>query len=342
MHKKIDNFKDKKLFRYKDLTEINSVDIDKLRPKDSYEFLIENRNHNTDKLLVDNVIPQHLLHKVNCHNCGSDENSLVYKKDGFDIVSCEKCGLVYVSDILADDFYEDTYSSDKYADVVSKLGFDSHQYRKERFGSERITKINEYVNSITNPSFLDVGCSTGFVVQSAAEHEWKSKGIDLNAHAVKFGKDTYDLNLTSENFFELTEKFDCIGMYDVLEHVSNPRMFLEQAHNLLNSNGIIHIYVPNWNSASRYILGQDAHFIWPSHHLTYFTPHTLLDMVQNNGFKVIEMETEGLDFYDTHWMKQEGILEDKFDVSPRLLEILQFLANAGGHGKNLRCIAKKT
>jgi hypothetical protein len=53
------------------------------------------------------------------------------------------------------------------------------------------------------------------------------------------------------------------------------------------------------------------------------------------------METEGLDFYDTHWMKQEGILEDKFDVSPRLLEILQFLANAGGHGKNLRCIAKK-
>jgi 2-polyprenyl-3-methyl-5-hydroxy-6-metoxy-1,4-benzoquinol methylase len=333
--------KEKNLFSYKDLSEAKSVDIKKLRPKGSYKFLIENRNHNTDKLLENSVIPKHLLHKINCHNCGSSESSSIFKKDGFDIVACNKCGLVYVSEILTEDFYEETYSSEKYADVVSKLGFDSHKYRKERFGSERIDKINEYIDLITNPSFLDVGCSTGFVVQSADERGWKSKGIDLNSHAVKFGKNTYKLNLTSENFFELTENFDCIGMYDVLEHVSNPRMFLEQAHNLLNSNGIIHIYVPNWNSASRYILGQDAHFIWPSHHLTYFTPHTLLSMVQSNGFKVIEMETEGLDFYDTHWMKQEGILEDKFDVSPRLLEILQFLANAGGHGKNLRCIAKK-
>lgn len=331
----------KNLFSYKDFAEAKSVDITKLRPKGSYKYLIENRNHNTDKLLVNNVIPQHLLHKTDCHNCGSSESSHVFEKDGFNIVSCDKCGLVYVSDILADDFYMDTYSSEKYADVVSKLGFDSHEYRKERFGSERIKKISEHVNSLTNPSFLDVGCSTGFVVQSASEKGWKSKGIDLNSHAVKFGRNTYNLNLTSENFFELTENFDCIGMYDVLEHVSNPRMFLEQAHNLLNSNGIIHIYVPNWNSASRYILGRDAHFIWPSHHLTYFTPHTLLSMVQGNGFKVMEMETEGLDFYDTHWMKQESILEDKFDVSPRLLEILQFLANAGGHGKNLRCIAKK-
>ena len=68
---------------------------------------------------------------------------------------------------------------------------------------------------------------------------------------------------------------------------------------------------------------------------------TLQKMMEVNGFEVLEIETEGLDFYDIHWMKQEGMLEDDFNVSSRLLDILQFLTNAGGHGKNLRCICKK-
>ena len=130
-------------------------------------------------------------------------------------------------------------------------------------------------------------------------------------------------------------------MYDVLEHVSSPRQFLQQVAKLLKPNGIVHIYVPNWNSASRYILNENAHFIWPSHHLTYFTPDTLMEMIEKNGFEVQELETEGLDLFDIHWMKQEGLLNEEFNLSNRLIEVLQFLTNAGGHGKNLRCIAKK-
>ena len=64
-------------------------------------------------------------------------------------------------------------------------------------------------------------------------------------------------------------------------------------------------------------------------------------MVESIGFEVMEMETEGLDFFDIHWMSQEGLLEGKFEVSERILNVIQFLANAGGHGKNLRCIAKR-
>jgi len=64
-------------------------------------------------------------------------------------------------------------------------------------------------------------------------------------------------------------------------------------------------------------------------------------MVESVGFTVLEMETEGLDFFDIRWMKHEGFLKEQFDVSERILNIIQFLANAGGHGKNLRCIARK-
>jgi 2-polyprenyl-3-methyl-5-hydroxy-6-metoxy-1,4-benzoquinol methylase len=332
---------DKNVFPYREFSNYLSVDLEKLRPRGSYKFLIENRNHNIESFIADGAISKEFLNPRKCPSCQVDRYMTVMNKDGFNIVKCLNCALVYVSEILDERFYDDTYSSEKYASVVAKLGFESHVYRKERFGAERVSKLAEFWNAIEFPSFLDVGCSTGFVVHAAAEIGWAAKGIDLNTHAIEFGKVNYGLSLSSENFFEIDGCFDFIGMYDVLEHVTNPSTFLENAYQHLKQNGCIHIYVPNWNSASRYVLGAHSHFIWPSHHLTYFTPGTLTKMMQSTGFEVLEMETEGLDFFDIHWMKSEGVLDDEFEVSERILDVLQFLANAGGHGKNLRCIARK-
>jgi 2-polyprenyl-3-methyl-5-hydroxy-6-metoxy-1,4-benzoquinol methylase len=329
------------VFSYRELSNYLSVDIEKLRPKGSYKFLIENRNHNLKPFLREGVISQEFLKSRCCPLCKSNKSDHVLKKDGFDIVKCQECELIYISEILEEKFYEDTYSSEKYAAVVAELGFESHHYRKERFGMERVSKLAEYWSAVENPSFLDVGCSTGFVVDAATDLGWDARGIDLNAHAVEYGVKNHNLQLSSENFFGIEDCFDFIGMYDVLEHVANPAAFLHNASDRLNDNGCIHIYVPNWNSASRYVLKSNSHFIWPSHHLTYFTPNTLCKMVESIGFEVMELETEGLDFFDIHWMSQEGLLEDKFEVSERILNVIQFLANAGGHGKNLRCVARK-
>lgn len=330
-----------KVFSYRELSSYIPIDINKLRPKGSYKFLIENRNHNLKPFLKEGSISQDFLEGRACPLCKGDKPDHVLKKDGFNIVKCQECGLVYVSEILFEKFYDDTYSSEKYAAVVAQLGFDSHLYRKERFGMERVSKLAQYWNEAKLPSLLDVGCSTGFVVDAANDFGWDARGIDLNTHAVEYGKKNYNLRLSSENFFDIDDRFDFIGMYDVLEHVTNPAAFLQRAFDRLNGNGFLHIYVPNWDSASRYVLEDKAHFIWPSHHLTYFTPDTLSRMVQSIGFEVIEMETEGLDFFDIHWMSQEGLLEEKFEVSEQILNVIQFLTNAGGHGKNLRCIAKK-
>lgn len=325
---------------YKKIEDNIKVDINKLRPKQSYKFLIENRNHNIKHLFEGDRIPERLLHQVPCHSCAAEKYTTLLIKDGFEIAQCDKCNLVYVPKILNEEHYNETYSSEAYASVVSKLGFDSHEYRKSRFGEERVSKIEQFLSS-RKPSFLDVGCSTGFVVQAAQERGWNAQGIDLNTHAIHFGIENYGLNLSSDSFFDIEGSYDAVGMYDVLEHVASPSQFLQQAAKVLKPKGILHVYVPNWNSASRYILNDAAHFIWPSHHLTYFTPATLTQMIEKNDFEILEIETEGLDLYDVHWMKKEGLLNEDFNLSDRLIEILQFLTNAGGHGKNLRCIAKR-
>ena len=171
---------------------------------------------------------------------------------------------------------------------------------------------------------------------------WSTTGLELNPSAVNFAKkrslNVLDIPLED---FQSDKRFSAIQMYDVLEHLTNPKNILNKAKNLLEKNGNIFIYVPNYNSATIQLLGRDnSHFIWPTHHLTYFTPETLKEFLENNGFEVFFWETQGLDITDWLWHLSE---KEKYDtkIIEDHLELFQFYINAAGHGKNLRMYAKK-
>ncbi len=87
-------------------------------------------------------------------------------------------------------------------------------------------------------------------------------------------------------------------------------------------------------------MGKDAHFIWPTHHLTYFTISTINDFLSRRGFRVLDIKTEGLDIFDYLWWK-ENIKKKKSSSLLSIADELQFFINAGGYGKNLRILAQK-
>lgn len=102
---------------------------------------------------------------------------------------------------------------------------------------------------------LDIGCSQGIVSILLAEQGKNVKGIDIQEEAIDFAK-----NLVHEKYqhvenkvtfecmdfmdYEMNEKFDCIVITEVLEHLNNPKAFLEKASKLLEDNGIMIISVP--------------------------------------------------------------------------------------------------
>ena len=135
-------------------------------------------------------------------------------------------------------------------------------------------------------------------------------------------------------------KFSAITLFDVLEHLVHPKIIMEKVKNLLCDNGNIFIYVPNWNSATKEILGaESSHFVWPTHHLIYFTPNTLKYFLESMGFEILHWETQGLDLTDILWYLNEKTEIDNEFIKQNL-EVLQFYINASGHGKNLRMYAR--
>ena len=325
-------------------SEYQPVEVSKLRPGGSYKQLIEKRTHPIDELVrVHGQIPADLLTPRPCPTCGHDEPRHELDKDHMRLVRCPACDVVYVSPCFDEAHYQEVYASQAYQDIVRDLGIQSHDYRVERFGRERVGLMSRHLPAgLAHPRYLDVGCSTGFVVEAATAAGWEAIGTDLNPSAVEFGVSRgLDLRTTTlDQGGFAPESFDAVSMFDVLEHLFEPRQALESAARLLRPGGIVFLYVPNYDSASRLLMGKDAHFIWPTHHLNYYTPATMRDLLGRLGLETVYLATEGLDIVDYLWYRREVHGETDAGVEA-IADRLQFFINAGAYGKNLRAIGAK-
>ena len=326
---------------YRRLDEYQRVDIAQLRPGGSYKQLIQRRTHPIDDLVARfGRIPPELLTDRPCPTCGSSQPRPELEKDHMTLVRCERCDLVYVSPTFDEGHYKAVYASAEYQDIVRDLGIKSHDYRVQRFGSERAALMAPHVPPAAR--YLDVGCSTGFVVEAARDRGWQAVGLDLNPSAVEFGRGRgLDLRCVAlEDAGFPPAAFDAVSLFDVIEHLLDPARTLRECARLLAPGGIVFLYVPNFDSASRLLMGKEAHFIWPTHHLNYYTPITLADFVRREGFEPVYLATEGLDIADYLWHRRE-VLGRSDEGLAEVADVLQFLANAGGYGKNLRLIGRK-
>jgi 2-polyprenyl-3-methyl-5-hydroxy-6-metoxy-1,4-benzoquinol methylase len=326
---------------YRRLNEYQPVDISKLRPGGSYKQLIEKRTHPIDELVrVHGRIPADLLRPRACPTCGSADARQELDKDHMQLVRCGTCDLVYVTPTFDEAHYMEVYASQEYQDIVRDLGINSHEYRVERFGRERVALMARHLEA-ARPRYLDVGCSTGFVVEAARDAGWDAIGTDLNPSAIEFGRsrglELRTVALEDAGFAPRT--FDAVSLFDVLEHLLDPLATLRACARLLRPGGIVFLYVPNYDSASRLLMGKDAHFIWPTHHLNYYTPATMRDLLAREGFETAYLATEGLDIVDYLWYRGEvhGASEDGVAA---IADLLQFFVNAGAYGKNLRVIGR--
>jgi len=328
---------------YRHVSEYQPVDVGKLRPGSSYKTLIEKRTHPIDDLVARfGHIPEELLTRRACPTCGGTDETLEFEKDHMRIVRCRACDLVFVNPTFDEAHYEEVYASQAYQEIVRDLGIKSHEYRVQRFGSERVRMMSEHLRvNGRPPRYLDVGCSTGFVVEAARDKGWEATGIDLNPSAIEFGRsrglDIRTVALDDAGF--APGSFDAVSLFDVLEHLLDPRRTLRMCVDLLAPGGILFLYVPNFDSASRLLMGANAHFIWPTHHLNYYTPTTIRDLMLRHSLTPELIVTEGLDIEDYIWYRRE-VLHRESDGLAEIADVIQFLANAGCYGKNLRVIAR--
>ena len=86
--------------------------------------------------------------------------------------------------------------------------------------------------------------------------------------------------------------FDVVTMWDVIEHLTDPRGALEQVYRLLKSRGLLVVHTIDIDSLFARLMG--ARWPWLMEmHIYYFSRRTLRAILKKCGFEVISDRPQG-------------------------------------------------
>ncbi len=201
------------------------------------------------------------------------------------VVKCNHCDLVYSNP-------QESFSTllSGYKDVVDEEYLKTETFRKVLL-TQHLNMIERYKKS---GKLLDIGCFVGYFIQLAKIKKWNAVGIEPSKWARSIAKDR-GLTIIGTNIETTLLKkntYDVITLWDVIEHLPNPRNIIKKIHGLLKSDGIVAIGTPNIESVFAKILKSKNPYLIRMH-LLFFSPYTLKKLLQEEGFEVIFKTTYG-------------------------------------------------
>ncbi len=228
----------------------------------------------------------------NCPSCNSSiKNSRVmFIKEGFTHRRCYKCDMFYVSPILNDKInYKFHYGEKSFYKVYENPIQIKMDKRKFSYGLEI---INRFHKKKLKKKLLDIGCGLGGFIKLAKEKKWVAEGIEFNKYSSNIltqkGFQIYNNYLNKLN---LKKDYSCISMWNLFEHLTDPKQTLEDIKKILLPGGLVFILVPNINGLVNTILKEKAVAFAGYTHLNFFNIDTLKKFLIRNDFKVLHYET---------------------------------------------------
>jgi len=237
------------------------------------------------------------LETTPCLVCGSTLNQPYYQLHDwacelpgeFYLVTCSNCGHIFQDPRPAQadigQYYPATYqpfwrSIDAETSAV-KRRLRHWQWRPRCLQLARL---------LSGGKLLDVGSGTGLFLNEMRRYGmWRLAGVELSPPAADYARRTFDLEIYAGQVEDAPWPpafFDAVTLWDVLEHLPNPRAALSRIHTLLAQDGYLLFSVPNASSIDarlfgRYWIGLDA-----PRHMSVFTLRALRRLLGETGFRI--------------------------------------------------------
>lgn len=207
-----------------------------------------------------------------CPVCDAVNAGPYLTKSGFHLVRCARCSMIYTNPVPAE-LASGTFYDRAGGEYLSPEKLES-DYADVRFERE-LRLFRRYCQC---GSVLDVGCSSGgflYQLKKRFSNDYKILGTDVSQapldHAAKMGVPVARGGFLHQVF---DEKFDAVTFWAVMEHLAEPKKFLQQAASVLKPGGHCFILTPNMNSLAVRLIGAKYRYIF-AEHLNYFTPLTM-------------------------------------------------------------------
>ena len=206
--------------------------------------------------------------EVECYNCNSADSSIYSQENGYNLVKCNDCGLLYVNprpplEEINIASKSGMHRGDELLDVTGSF---EERLKNLYFGRLNDLKFSTLFNNSQTTTWLDIGCGHGEFIdalEQIGQEAIQVTGLEPNQQkregAVKRGLDV--------QFFDIAEHehtYDVISALNVYSHLPNPIKEINLWCGMLNKGGELLLQT-----------GDSAHLPPKDHHKPYSLPDHL-------------------------------------------------------------------
>ena len=246
----------------------------------------------------------------NCPVCGNNSSNILrninmtipkeyHLPDSYDVVVCEKCGMVYADTSASMEDYDWYYTHCNF------YGDDSKDDNSARFKSVE-DFLEKYVDK--ESALLELGAGNGRFERALKGHGYLDvTGTDPSEESVKrlqeAGIKARVASVYSDISSEEYESYDGVFLFEVAEHLLVPGRGIANIERMLKKNGIFMVSVPDYS-----LIGEDLTSI-PNYfnleHINYFSETTLDYLMSLHGLERIDQKHFGVDLIQVYRKTEE-------------------------------------
>ena len=228
-----------------------------------------------------------------------------FRKDGFDLVSCETCGMLMRARLPAAEELREIYApeyfkasaeepANGYADYLA----DGERHRET--ARRRLSLLYRFAPP--RGKLLDVGAAAGFFVDEAIRAGWDAQGIDIAPQVVDWGRRELNVSLRVGGItsVEAPGTYDVVTMWDYIEHSLDPDGELAKSNELLVEDGLVALSTGDLDSLAARLSRSRWHLLTPRHHNFFFGAKTLVRLLERRGFDVLWLGHPGARYSLAH------------------------------------------
>lgn len=233
-----------------------------------------------------------------------------------EIAVCPRCGFIFTKNPFDDEQLNDRYKN------FSKFEFDDESYVYEEKEDYKIRSVRQQqfldrnINLKEVNSILEVGAASGYNLSLYQNNGHEVMGIEPSLQNCQNSKKYYGINMFCGTFDEylstkdISKKYDLIFLSHVLEHIVNPKDFIEKCASL--NKGYMLIEVPTFD----YKFADEPFGMFCEEHVNMFTVESLQSLMTACGYELLNAEIilgieqrlpAGFPAISTIWQKKDAL-----------------------------------
>ena len=230
------------------------------------------------------------MNNPECPICYSKQTRFSFEKSNYSIYNCIGCSSNFVYPPPSDKEIIKYYNNSKNSLLSSTRWTEEIDVSHTHVFPEWDRAFNQIEEQVGIGRMLDVGCGTGPLLRYASGRGWKDLyGLEISSDAAKIARKNENTTIFETTIMDnvlVSETFDLIVFWDILEHLNDLEGTLSKAYDLLKPRGMIFIGTLNQQGISLRLKGKSAYVVHPPEHLLYYSSAGLSKALKHNLFDI--------------------------------------------------------